>query len=158
MIHNIPGLVPHEVGRPRKPYEDSSKISQKRKDLSIEREITFEQSCYIAKKKFKSCGNLSAAKLIEIIKSPENANALYKTSQRNLDTALTPEEALALKFQTRLSCEDYRNLRRASVQKNNSFLPPLYKVKINNVQINLRHMIQKASFQNSSCLKKVTKN
>ena len=128
MINYNPGLVPRKISRPRPAYEDSSQKSQKRKDLSTERKLTFEQSCNITKKKLKSSGNLSACKLIDIIQNPDDAAALYKTSQQDSTSALTPEEALALKLQTRLSCEDYRILRRTSIEKKNPFLPPLAKV------------------------------
>lgn len=96
----------------------------------MERKLTYEQSCTIVKKKFKACGNRSACKLIDSIQCAEKADEIYRRSLKESEIALTPEEALALKLQTRLSCQDYRILRQAALNKQNPFFPPLAKVRI----------------------------
>lgn len=124
--------IPKKVGRPTLSYENLADKTKKKRDLSIERKLNSEQSYNIVKKKLKSEGNLNASKLIDILRNPEESQVLYKSYQDKSTTELTEEEALALKLATRLSCEDYRILRRTALKKNNHFFPPLAKVLILN--------------------------
>lgn len=108
----IPSTSKSTVGRPVKPFSNSSNITKNRKIKNLLAENSKEKLIYAAKSVLYSDGNYAGADLLEQCMqfSPKRALKIrksYKDSLKLVNSHYTVDEALALIIDTKLTKQSY---------------------------------------------------
>lgn len=115
------------VGRPNKSFAESCDRTKRRKTVELREEYSPEELAFAAKVSLRSAGAVSASKIIEDVtmRSPTRANkyraAFQKFSEEN--RKISPDSALAILLNSKLTKQQYQNIRNDVTPLNNKILP-----------------------------------
>lgn len=117
-------------GRPKKPCDQLSSVSKRKKALKIRSELSTNELAFATEKSFKSDGFLDASKVISnLVESPEIATEYLQCYRKQMITKkYIADEALALMIDMRLSSINYILMREGSKTRNNTLYPPYHHV------------------------------
>ena len=122
-------------GRPPKSFEESSERSKRRKTITLRQSASAAELSYAAKVSLHSEGKRTAAKLMHEVsmRSPTRAkqiNTAWKSAQLGRTImAYTPDKALSLLVEAKLSKSQYQLLRTQAKEHGTNLYPSYHKVK-----------------------------
>lgn len=119
--------VSHLPGRPEKSFSESSDRTKKRKIRELLKEDT-EQLAYAAQVSLYSSGNRKASRQIKNLTSSSSTPSSSKPSGCTNARSLTPDEALALWLDCKLTKASYCLLREQANHVGHNLYPPYYKI------------------------------
>lgn len=115
-------------GRKTVAFSECSERSKRRKTKPLRENSTPQELTYAAQMSYRSCGNLSASKVLKTISNePEQAKS-FENKQDNLHLELNADEALALIVEANLSKHQYKLIKTQAGQKNCNLYPSYDKV------------------------------
>lgn len=121
------------IGRPEKMFEECNLKVKKRKLKDLVSSKTQEELTLATEMKLMSSGKRDAAKIVKEVSlgSPARATNLRKAKEKSArpEPKLSPEAALGLMIDAKLSVEQYNIIRQLAKSVNSNLYPPYYLIK-----------------------------
>lgn len=116
------------TGRSSTSWEDLSERSKRRRTQKIRTEYTAQELSYATQMSLRSVGNLNAAIVVKDVGlgSPSTGRKYREPLQSISEKTLSPDAAVSLIVECKLSKSQYQSLRNVSLE-NDCFLYPTYK-------------------------------
>lgn len=121
---------PSRLGRPIKPFEECTTKVKKRKLKELLETKSPEELALANEMSLRSSGKRDAAKLVKelSVSSPGRATSLKQAKNMIRDQKLTPEKALSLIIDAKLSVHQYNTIRQSAKDEGSDLFPPYYLV------------------------------
>lgn len=112
-------------GRPFKSFDTSSDRSKRRKTEEIRKTFTADELAYATQMSLRSTGNLEAAKVVKDVSStsPTRAAKYVTAFQSKMEETFTPDEALSLMLESKISKQAYQTTRNEAKKKGCKLFP-----------------------------------
>ncbi|KAL7289408.1 hypothetical protein TKK_0016606 [Trichogramma kaykai] len=95
--------VSNSVGRPEIPFSLCNERTQKNKISDLDKSLSVDEVCEVAKKKMKPTNNLAGVQLVDQIFHQDRAKHLLEAASKKSSRCMTPDEALALMLEGNLT-------------------------------------------------------
>lgn len=116
---------PSTAGRVSSEWEDLSDRSKRRRTENVRSEFSAKELAYATQMSFRASGQLDASKLVKDVAegSPSKSTRYLESMKSSKPDVLSPDEALSLLVECKLSKSQYKTIRSVSIAKNSKLYP-----------------------------------